>query len=101
MRHGSAGTIAPFDTSDACMGSDGQSGRYRASADRNAAAASARRSQTQHRTTMNFFTNIQEMQITRRSNHPFSAFVPMHRRLFPIEPCPREVARAAVREVLG
>ncbi|UYY59953.1 hypothetical protein [Sphingomonas sp. S2-65] len=50
---------------------------------------------------MNFFTNIQEMQITRRSNHPFSAFVPMHRRLFPIEPCPREVARAAVREVLG
>ncbi|MBB5710192.1 hypothetical protein [Sphingomonas xinjiangensis] len=57
--------------------------------------------QTQHRTPMNFFTNIEQMQITRSNNHSFSAFVPVHRRLFPIEPCPREVARAAVREILG
>jgi hypothetical protein len=50
---------------------------------------------------MNFFTRIEETQITRGARKAFDAFVPLHRRLFPIEPCPREVARAAVREVLG
>jgi hypothetical protein len=72
----------------------------RHSEDRRRVHAAAHAS-TQNRNKMNFFTNIQEMQITRSNNHSFSAFVPMHRRLFPIEPCPREVARAAVREVLG
>ena len=50
---------------------------------------------------MNFFDKIHETQITRGASQPFEAFIPLHRRLFPIEPCPREVARAAVREVLG
>jgi hypothetical protein len=50
---------------------------------------------------MNFFTHIEETQITRGAHKAFDAFVPLHRRLFPIEQCPREVARAAVREVLG
>ena len=50
---------------------------------------------------MNFFTNIEQMQITRSATRALDAFVPLHRRLFPIEQCPREVARAAVREVLG
>ena len=50
---------------------------------------------------MNFFSNIEDTQITRGARKAFDAFVPLHRRLFPIEPCPREVARAAVREVLG
>ncbi|WBY09727.1 hypothetical protein PIB19_10840 [Sphingomonas sp. 7/4-4] len=47
------------------------------------------------------FTNIEDTQITRGGRKAFDAFIPAHRRLFPIEPCPREVARAAVREVLG
>ena len=50
---------------------------------------------------MNFFTNIEDTQITRGARKAFDAFIPVHRRLFPIEPCPREVARAAVRGVLG
>lgn len=50
---------------------------------------------------MNFFTNIEDTQITRGARKAFDAFIPAHPRLFPIEPCPREVARAAVREVLG
>ncbi|WP_156022410.1 hypothetical protein [Sphingomonas sp. UNC305MFCol5.2] len=50
---------------------------------------------------MNFFTNIEDTQITRGAKKAFDAFIPAHRRLFPIEPCPREIARAAVREVLG
>jgi len=50
---------------------------------------------------MNFFTRIEETQITRGARKAFEAFVPPHRRLFAVEPCPREIARAAVREVLG
>jgi hypothetical protein len=51
---------------------------------------------------MNFFDRIEETQLTRGSKRPFRAFVPPHRRLFPLEasrPCP--VARAAALEVLG
>lgn len=50
---------------------------------------------------MNFFESIQQTQITSPANQPFAAFVPLHRRLFPVDQCPREIARAAVREVLG
>jgi hypothetical protein len=50
---------------------------------------------------MNFFNQVHETQITRGAKRPFQAFVPLHRRLFPAEPCPRAIARAAVREVLG
>ena len=50
---------------------------------------------------MNFFTQVHETQITRRARRPFQAFVPLHRRLFPAQPCPRDIARAAVLEVLG
>lgn len=50
---------------------------------------------------MNFFQNIEQMQILRSARRPLTAFVPLHRQLFPLERCPREVARAAVREVLG
>jgi len=61
---------------------------------------------------MNFFNQIHETQITRRARQPRPAtgpqakpFVPLHRRLFPVDqPQPalaRAVARAAVREVLG
>ena len=50
---------------------------------------------------MNFFSHIEHTQITRGTARAFDAFVPLHRRLFPIEQCPREVARNAVREVLG
>jgi hypothetical protein len=50
---------------------------------------------------MNFFQNIDDTRITRAGRKAFDAFVPPHRRLFPIEPCPREIARAAAREVLG
>ena len=55
---------------------------------------------------MNFFDKIHETQITRGTSaafEAFDAFVPLHRRLFPLEasqrPC--EIARAAVLEVLG
>jgi hypothetical protein len=50
---------------------------------------------------MNFFDSIQDTQITRAGKKPFAAFVPLHRRLFPLEPWQRSVAHAAVREVLG
>lgn len=52
---------------------------------------------------MNFFTNIHETQITRGAGRPFEAFIPQHRRLFPLEASKRErdIARAAVLEVLG
>ncbi|HVJ01057.1 MAG TPA: hypothetical protein VM662_02680 [Sphingomonas sp.] len=61
---------------------------------------------------MNFFNQIHETQITRRARQPRAAgkakargFVPLHRRLFPIDQTQRAtaraVARAAVREVLG
>lgn len=52
---------------------------------------------------MNFFNNIHETQITRGMGRPFDAFVPTHRRLFPLETSQRQraIARAAAIEVLG
>ncbi|MFV0624963.1 hypothetical protein ACBY01_13275 [Sphingomonas sp. ac-8] len=50
---------------------------------------------------MNFIEAIQQTQITSPANEPFAAFVPLHRRLFAVGQTPREIARAAVREVLG
>jgi len=51
---------------------------------------------------MNFFDKIHETQITRTSKNPFQAFVPPHRRLFPLAgPRNCAVARAAAIEVLG
>jgi hypothetical protein len=50
---------------------------------------------------MNFFADIEQTQIIRRLSRPADYFVPHHRRLFAIHPSAREVARAAVREVLG
>ncbi|WP_213982728.1 hypothetical protein [Sphingomonas sp. dw_22] len=53
---------------------------------------------------MNFFDKIHETQITRTARRPRA--IPLHRRLFPVEfspalPSQRDIARAAVREVLG
>ena len=52
---------------------------------------------------MNFFDKIHETQITRKAKQPQP--VPLHRRLFPVEffptPSQRDIARAAVLEVLG
>lgn len=52
---------------------------------------------------MNFFDKIHETQITRGRRNPFRAFVPPHRRLFPLETSQRQraIARAAAIEVLG
>lgn len=50
---------------------------------------------------MNLTQSIEQTQILSSSNKPFAAFVPLHRRLFPIQQTPRDIARAAVREVLG
>ncbi|MEP9361232.1 hypothetical protein [Sphingomonas sp. KR3-1] len=51
---------------------------------------------------MNFFDNIHETQITRGNQQPFKAFVPPHRRLFPLVASDqRAIARAAALEVLG
>lgn len=51
---------------------------------------------------MNFFNRVHETQITRGASRPFEAFVPMHRRLFPLDSQrQRAIARAAVLEVLG
>ncbi len=59
---------------------------------------------------MNFFDKIHETQITRKARQPRASSrpVPLHRRLFPVEfaaPSPKfsqgDIARAAVREVLG
>ena len=54
---------------------------------------------------MSFFENIDETQIIRGAARPFFPVprfsVPMHRRLFPIEQSAADIARAAVREVLG
>jgi len=51
---------------------------------------------------MNFFDNIHETQITRNVRQPVLANrVPLHRRLFAIGQTPGDIARAAVREVLG
>ena len=56
---------------------------------------------------MNFFDKIHETQITRTARQPRKArSVPLHRRLFPVEffaanQSQRDIARAAVREVLG
>ncbi|WHU00934.1 MULTISPECIES: hypothetical protein [unclassified Sphingomonas] len=51
---------------------------------------------------MNFFNRVHETQITRGASKPFEAFVPLHRRLFPLDARrQRAIARAAVLEVLG
>jgi hypothetical protein len=52
---------------------------------------------------MNFFNRIHETQITRSASRPFEAFIPPHRRLFPLETSQRQraIARAAAIEVLG
>lgn len=57
---------------------------------------------------MNFFDKIHETQITRKARQPRPnpRPVPLHRRLFPVEfwsagMSQRDIARAAVREVLG
>ena len=53
---------------------------------------------------MNFFDTIHETQITRRARQPRPVrpnSVPLHRQLFPIQPSPGDIARKAVREVLG
>jgi hypothetical protein len=51
---------------------------------------------------MTFFENIHETQITRGDKQPFKAFIPQHRRLFPLEASDqRAIARAAALEVLG
>jgi hypothetical protein len=54
-----------------------------------------------NRNNMNFFESIKQTQITSPSNQAFAAFVPLHRRLFPVDQCARAIARRAVREVLG
>ena len=50
---------------------------------------------------MIFFDNVQATQISRPYSRTFDAFVPLHRRLFPLQRSPADIARAAVREVLG
>jgi hypothetical protein len=51
---------------------------------------------------MNFFDNIHETQISRPYRQPvLTQSIPLHRRLFAIGKTPGEIARAAVREVLG
>ena len=50
---------------------------------------------------MIFFDNVEATQISRPYSRTFNSFVPLHRRLFPLEPTPADIARAAVREVLG
>lgn len=52
---------------------------------------------------MNFFTQVHETQLTRGARRPAPRRrqLPLHRRLFPIQPSQREIARAAVAEVLG
>ena len=51
---------------------------------------------------MNFFDNIHETQITRNYRQPtLVRSVPLHRRLFPTGQSAGDIARAAVREVLG
>jgi hypothetical protein len=52
---------------------------------------------------MNFFDKIHETQIIRtRGKKPFEAFIPLHRRLFPLDSQRQcAIARAAVLEVLG
>jgi len=51
---------------------------------------------------MNFFDNIHETQITRNYRQPsLTQSVPLHRRLFATGQTAGEIARAAVREVLG
>ncbi|MES2987049.1 MAG: hypothetical protein V4808_04000 [Pseudomonadota bacterium] len=51
---------------------------------------------------MNFFDNIHETQITRNFRQPtLTPRIPLHRRLFAIGETPGDIARAAVREILG
>jgi len=51
---------------------------------------------------LNFFDNIHETQITRRYPQPvLTRSVPLHRRLFATGQSASDIARAAVREILG
>lgn len=51
---------------------------------------------------MNFFDKTHDTQIAHLFSHTgLSPSVPLHRRLFPVARTPGEIARAAVREVLG
>jgi hypothetical protein len=51
---------------------------------------------------LNFFNNIHEMQITRNVRQPsIIDRTPLHRRLFATRQTPGDIARAAVREVMG
>lgn len=51
---------------------------------------------------MTFFENIHETQITRNYPQPtLSPSIPLHRRLFASGKSAADIARAAVREVLG
>ncbi|MDF7776939.1 hypothetical protein P1X14_16905 [Sphingomonas sp. AOB5] len=51
---------------------------------------------------MTFFENIHETQITRNYPQPMlTKSMPLHRRLFASGRTPADIARAAVREVLG
>ena len=53
-------------------------------------------------TELNFFDNIHETQITRNYRQPtLTRSVPLHRRLFATGQTPGDIARAAVREILG
>jgi hypothetical protein len=53
-------------------------------------------------TQLSFFENIHETQITRNYRQPaLTPSVPLHRRLLPIAQSAGDIARAAVREVLG
>lgn len=51
---------------------------------------------------MNFFDKTHDTQITHLFSHAsLTPSVPLHRRLFPTRQTAGEIARAAVREVLG
>jgi hypothetical protein len=51
---------------------------------------------------MNFFDKTHDTRIETLFSHARRApGVPLHRRLFPVARTPGEIARAAVREVLG
>jgi hypothetical protein len=51
---------------------------------------------------MNLFENIHETRITSLFAHPAAKqSVPLHRRLFPVHQTAGDIARAAVREVIG
>lgn len=50
---------------------------------------------------MHFLNAFQDFSISHSADKALSAFVPRPRPIFPIDEAAREIARAAVREVLG